>query len=158
VRHASLILLLLLSSLFTSCSYSSDFVVVNASSHAIEVRYMIRWLLNEPFFQTGKPAILPASQMQSRVWPELPPDRYAFDRSSRTATVSVKPGEALRILHGREYMEYSVGAEKNFLIEELHISEESGGLSLKGDQVYHSFVPTSTSFFGPPTLIVLTYK
>lgn len=119
---------------------------------------MIRWLLNEPFFQTGKPAILPVSQMQATVWHELPPDQYTFDRASRTATVSLKPGDALRIAHGREYGERSLGEEKDFIIEELHITDASGGISFTGDRVYKSFVPTSASFFGPPTLIVFTYK
>lgn len=158
MRHASLILLLLLSSLLTSCSYSSDFVVVNASNHPIEVRYMIRWLMNEPFSQTGKPAILAVSQMQSREWRELPPDQYAFDRSSRTATVSVKPGDALRIVHGGEYRERSFGEEKDFIIEELHIADAAGGISFTGDRVYKSFVPVPQRIFGPPVLIVLTYK
>jgi hypothetical protein len=153
------ILPLLLSSLLTSCSFSSDFVVVNASSDPIEVRYMIRWLRDEPFAETRKPAILPVSQMESRKWRELPPEQYAFDRSSRTATVSLQPGDALRIVQGGEYRERSLGDRRDFIIEELRLVDASGGsISFTGDRVYKSFVPVPQPIFGPPVLIVLTYK
>lgn len=117
---------------------------------------MIRWLMNEPFSQIGKPAILAVSQMQSREWRELSPDQYSFDRSSRIATVSLQPGDALRILTSG-FTGGNVGEEKDFIIEELHISDGSGGVSLTGDQVNKSFLPASR-LFGPETTFVFTYK
>ena len=113
----------------------------------------------EPLVVTRKPATLPASQISSREWQELSPTQYTCDREKRVVTVSLSPGLALRINQGGEWHEHYVG--ENFIIQELDIRGTNGEITLKGDQVYKSFVAVPKPFyaFGPPTtLLTLTYK
>lgn len=159
MRYACTILLLLFAVTLAACSFSTDFVVVNASGQSIEITYKIGETGGEPLVATGKPATLPASQISSREWQELPLAQYAFDREKRAVTISLSPGAALRVYQGAEWSERETGAD--FIIRELNIRGANGEVILKGDQVYKSFVAVPKPFyaFGPPTaLLTLTYK
>jgi hypothetical protein len=159
MRYVFTALLVLVALTLAACSFSTDFVVVNASDRPIEVRYRIGETGIEPLAVTRKPATLPSSQISSREWQELSPTQYAFDREKRVVTVSINPGVGLRINQGGEWNEKYAG--ENFIIEELNIRGSNGEVNLKGDQVYKSFVPVRSAFytFGPPTtLLTLTYK
>jgi hypothetical protein len=156
MRYLLLVLLLLLAATLSACSFSTDFVVVNASDHPIEVLYKIGETSIEPFDVTRKPATLQASQLRSREWKELSSTQYALDREKRSVKVSLTPGVALRINHGEEWREGRTGAD--FIIKEVNIRGANGEITLKGEQVYKSFVPESKPFFGPPTLLTMTYK
>ena len=156
MRYVLLVLLLLLATTFSACSFSTDFVVVNGSDHPIEVMYEIGETGIEPLVVTRKPAILQVSQLRSREWKELSSTQYVFDRENRSVTVSLTPGVALRINQGGEWREGRTGAD--FIIKEVNIRGANGEITLKGDQVYKSIVPESKPFFGPPTLLTMTYK
>src|ERR1051326_3069394 len=98
MRHVLLICLTLSTLALTSCSYSTDFVVVNESAHPIEVRYKIKRFSYEPPVFTAKPAKMDASLLGNddrRLWKELSADQFQIDQANRTITVSVMPHEAL---------------------------------------------------------------
>ena len=95
--------LLLLSALTTAaCSFSVDFAVINESGRPVEISYRIGGTGIEPLAVTRKPAVLPATRISSREWQELSPAEYSFDSGRRTVTVSLRPGQALRVYHGGE--------------------------------------------------------
>src|SRR5437870_10609675 len=82
---ASLFLLFLLSLLLTqaACSYLTNFVVVNASGSAIEVRYKVK-KPSQPMPPIQMipvvPAILPASQLDHQIaWHDLSSSDFKFD-------------------------------------------------------------------------------
>ena len=152
--------LILLSVLtLAACSFSTDFVVINASGHPIEITYKIGDTGIDPLSAVSPPATLPASELGPREWQALSPTQYVFDLEQRTLTLSLNPGVALRIHQGAEWRESYTG--ENFIIKEVDIRGVNGEVFLKGDQVYKSFVPVPKAFcaYGPPTtLLTLTYK
>ena len=156
MRNATLLLVLVCVSTEVACSFSTDFVVVNASDYPAVVLYKIGETGIEPLRVTRTPATLDSSQMRSRDWKELSSSEYLFDLEKRTVTVSIMPGKSLRINQGGEWRERETPA--NFIIKEIEIRGTNGEITLKGDQVYKSFVPESKPFFGPPTVVILTYK
>ena len=159
MRYTFTVLLLLFALTLSACSFSTDFVVINASGQPIEVTYKIGEVGGDPLLVTRKPATLPASQISSREWRELTPAQYAFDGEKRVVTVSLSPGVALRVNQGREWDAREAGTD--FIIKELKIRGLSGEITLKGDQVYKNFVAVPKPFyaFGPhTTLLTLTYK
>jgi hypothetical protein len=159
LRYIFTVLFLLFALTLAACSFSTDFVVVNASEQPIEITYKIGETGVDPLVVTGKPATLPASQLSSREWQELSATQYASDREQRAVTVSLSPGLALRVYQGGDWSERETGV--NFIIKELNIRGANGEVILKGDQVYKNFVAVPKPFyaFGPPTtLLTLTYK
>lgn len=159
MRYVVTVLLLLSVLALVACSFSTDFVVINASGHPIEIIYKIGDTGIDPLAAVSPPAILPASELGPREWQDLSPEQYVVDREQRTVTFSLSPGVALRIDQGAEWRESYTG--ENFIIKEVTIRGVNGEVFLKGDQVYKSFVPVPKAFYayGPPTtLLTLTYK
>ena len=159
MRYTILAALLLFVLVLAGCSFSTDFVVINASQQSIQVRYTIGETGMEPLVQAGKPATMPASELGPRDWQELSPNQYAIDREKLEVTVSLSPGIALRIHKGREWRASETG--EDFIIKKLSLGGANGEIALNGNQVYKNFVAVPKPFyaFGPPTtLLTLTYK
>lgn len=159
MRYVFTVVLLLFALTLGACSFSTDFAVLNASGQPIEVTYRIGATGVDPLIVTRTPSALPTSQLSPREWQELSSIQYALDQEKRTVTATVSPGVALRIYQGAEWSERETGMD--FVIKELSIKGTNGEISLKGDQVYKSFVAVPNPFyaFGPETtLLTLTYK
>jgi hypothetical protein len=158
MRYIFLALLLLFVSTLTACSFSTDFVIVNASHRPVEVKYKIGATSLGSLDAAGKPATIAASQMSSREWRELSSTQYVFDEETRTVTVSLMPEEALRVASVKDWQEGR--SIENFMIREVDMKGVGGERVFKGDQVYKSFVAVPKSFlkFGPPASAILTYK
>jgi hypothetical protein len=152
MRYLPLGLLLLFASTLAACSFSTDFIVINASDQPIEVGYKIGATGIEPLDVTGRPATVMAAQLRSSEKREWTYTQYVFDREKRTVTVSLMPSLALRITRWGEWRGDKTVA--NFILTEVNITRENGEITLKGDQVYKSLVPQPGPFFsfGPPTL------
>jgi len=157
MRHIFLALLLLFASMSAACQFVYDFVVINATEQPIEITYRIGGTNDEPLAETGRPAVLAASEVSSGEWRELSLTQYVLDKEKRTVKVSIPTGTALRIYQGRESEPRSA---TDFIIKEVSIRGANGELVLKGDQVYKSFIAVPKPFFsfGPSTLMTLTYK
>ncbi|HZS04407.1 MAG TPA: hypothetical protein VFD58_06190 [Blastocatellia bacterium] len=135
--------------LLTGCSYSTAFVVVNASDQPAEIRYKVR-----PSFGTFKPPEPPITTAASQIhaagkpWRHLLADEYAPDPENRTVTVRVKPKEALlveRVQRGGMQVDEDEEAT-DFMIEELTITGAFGEIKLQGYQVRKSFVAESKKY------------
>ena len=146
----SLACLLVAVVLFTACSYLTDFVVVNKSDRPIEVRYKLRKPASplSPSRIPLLPGVKSTSELDQQVpWRELGSSEYAFDADKRVVSVSVLPGQVLRIAQYNLQDGNMTNAEqaKMFFVEELAVSGNNGEVIKNGDDVYESFVPESTN-------------
>lgn len=159
LKKTSLFLVCLLSSVvaLTACSYSTNFVVINAANNPIEVRYRLKKPMNPlaPSRLPEVPSVKPISELDRQIpWRELPTSRFTFDPNTRTAVVSLMPGETLRV----EQRKLSEGPQDdahqaaNFSIEEINITGTNGEVTFQGEQARKSFVAASK------TLYTLTYR
>lgn len=110
----------------TACSYSTNFVVVNASNNPIEVRYTLNPPVNPvaPSRLAEVPSVKPISQLDRQIpWQELPTTRFTFDPSTRTAVISLMPGEGLRVEQRKLENDTANNGEQaaSFSIEEIDI-------------------------------------
>jgi hypothetical protein len=155
MRAAFLLLLTALCFLCTGCSYITDFVVVNGSTESVTVRYRIKQFPGE-FGLPVKPATLLASRLDShggQQWNILSSDAYHVDAAGRTVSVSVGPGDALRIADVSNYGSHDDTWNANeFPIDEITISGANGDLRLTGQQTRTTFAKVSLALY------TLTYK
>jgi len=156
MRCIIFILLLAFVSLFTACSFFTDFVVVNESDHHIDVRYEIKNLPGEPLDLTEAPATIVTSQLRDRnkLWQKLSDAQYQLDRKSRTITVRVMPNNALRItsIHRIGGQIDDNLEEGSFPIEEIIVIGPYGEIRVSGRQARKIFVAESNRLY------TLTYK
>jgi hypothetical protein len=142
------------------CSFSTDYVIVNASNAPAQVTYIIAPTSIDPLLATGinLPAMLPVAELSGREWRKLSPTEFVLDRVTRTVNVTLPPNQALLINQGGTYQATPPVAEK-FIIEEIRIVGPNGQIVWKGDAVKKAFlvVPKPFYSFGPPTLLKLTY-
>lgn len=136
----------------TACSYLTDFVVVNASDHPIEVHYTIKKPVNplSPSRVPLLPSIKPISQMYQEIpWRELTTSQYSFDPDKRTVVLSLMPGQALRIAQYNLSDRPASDAERAaiFFVEEIDIIGTSGEILIRGEQAYGSFVAESKKVY-----------
>lgn len=144
--------------LFTACSSITNFVVINASNHAIEVRYKIK-KPTDPREPSGVPVVPPStkavSQLQQEIpWSQLSASQYSLDRENREVVLSLLPGQAL-LIEQRNLLDGPVDdahQAANFSIEEIHLSGPNGEVHLQGEQARKSFVAESKKLY------VITYR
>ena len=156
-KHLILVCLLSSVAALAACSYSTNFVVVNAANDIIEVRYRLKKPMDPlaPSRLPEVPSIKLISELDRQIpWRELPTSRFTFDPNTREAVISLMPGEALRV----EQRKRNGGSQDNerdatnFSLEEISITGTNGVLTFQGEQVWKSFVPASK------TLYTLTYR
>src|SRR5262245_6005456 len=153
-RYLALLTLLGSAVILSSCSYSTDFVIVNESVTQIVVRYRVK---NHPgpFSPPGPPSIRAAdsSSRANNPWSKLTSDRLQLDEAHRTVTVTVSPHEALLIANMHHYVSHDNEWDaKEFPIEEINVSGSHGELTVSGDQARRSFSKISVALY------TLTYK
>jgi hypothetical protein len=157
MRCASLLLLILLTLTQAACSYLTDFVVINSSGSAVELRYQIRSRSPGQWSLPGRPAKMPASQLgrggNGWVQLELPADQYRIDEINRTVTLSLGPGDALRIATLHNYGGTEDDAERDYPIEQVTIVGAGGEMRFTGRQARLAFSVASDD-----SLYTLTYK
>ncbi|HEX8163369.1 MAG TPA: hypothetical protein VF538_15975 [Pyrinomonadaceae bacterium] len=147
MKHAISIVTLLASALLLpACSTQEDFVVLNKSGAAIEVRYTFKRCTPEP---PGKdvgvhpPSALSIAKFQKsdHVWAALPKERYNYDSLTCTLTVGVSPDEALLVASAYNYRGHnSEGSEIKFNLENLSIAGSNGTFRLEGRQTQTQFI------------------
>lgn len=156
-RFLPLILLLLLTITLASCSYSTDFVVVNDTDNRIEVVYRIKPSPPGPPSLEGiEPMAVSAANLEVKgisKWTKLEPHRFRIDQVNRTVTVAVSAHEGLRITS----MPHYIGDEdpndvQNFPIQEVSVAGKDGEMRFTGDEARKAFEKKSL------TLYVLSYK
>ena len=148
---------MLLAALFilTSCSYATDFVVLNESDHPAEIRYKVKDFPS-PFAPPVTPATITASQLSAhgaQPWRILTSDQYQLDQGNRAVIVRLERHEALRVATMHKYGGHQdLRDAKDFPVEEIVITGEVGEMSLKGQQAHTAFSDVSRALY------TLTYK
>ena len=134
---------------FPACSTITDFVVVNDSGSAVEVRYT---------FKDGRGAaccpVRPAKKPLDKLddsevpWRELGEGEFSYDPAAGAVTVSLGPAEALRVDarwnwrgHGGEY------EDKYFNVQSLGIKGASGAVHYEGGQAQYQFQRVDASLY-----------
>jgi len=155
MRIVTISTLLAATFLLTSCSYATDFVVINDSDHPAEIRYKIKDFPS-PFGPPVTPATITASQLSAhgaQQWKVLTSDQYQLDQGNRTVIVRLDEHEALRIASMHKYGGHQDPRDaKDFPVEEITITGEVGEISLEGQQARTTFSDVSRALY------TLTYK
>ena len=149
MRRLVVFTVLLFALSLTSCSFSSDFIVINDSSQPIEVTYRFKFA-----GQITKPATVARSEVTSRRpehWQELTAERYQVNPQWRTVKLRLLPAEALRVESLHNYSSHD-GGSGELSIDELTVRGASGEIVLRGEQVRLNFIKQGTQVF------TLTYK
>ena len=141
--------------LLTSCSYATDFVVINESDHPVEIRYKVKDFPS-PFGPPVTPANITASQLSThgaQQWRILTSDQYQLDQGNRAVIVRLEQHEALRVASMHKFGGRQDPRDaKDFPIEEIAITGEVGEISFKGQQARIAFSNVSRALY------TLTYK
>jgi hypothetical protein len=153
MRRIAPVLLLLLILLGSACSYVNNFVVVNASTHAIEVWYKVK-RPTDSGVSIPLPDIAPftksASQINEQVaWQQLPSTRYRIDPDNRTVTLTLNPGEALLLDQCSPAGGKTSGdcEAADFEIDAITLTGANGEIKLLGEQAHKSFVAESKRLY-----------
>lgn len=113
IRHASWGLIIAAALLCTSCSFTNNFIVVNASRAILTVTYRVK-PPNVPGAPTDLPDQSPRTKPVSQVgedidWQPLPSSRYKADAQNRVVTLTLNPDEALLLTECRPANNASTG-------------------------------------------------
>ena len=141
--------------LLTACSYTSSFVIVNATDQPLEVRYKATGSLSDPIQMVGVPAQTTEASLRvsDREWQTLSSEQYSVNREARLITVRVMPHEALRVARITNYRGHSdASTTSTFIIEEISLTGASGEVRLQGAEARRGFVAESESLY------TLTYR
>jgi hypothetical protein len=138
---------------FSSCSYSTDFVVVNESYQAIEVLYKFKTEFGQ-LSSLDAPVTTNSSELDSkdRNWLKLASTQYQVDESTRTVTVRLEAGKALRVTTMPNYGNDHPQNAASFPIDYISLSGPSGSITFAGNQTPVSFRYVSANLY------TLTYK
>ena len=132
--------------LFVSCSYSTDFVVVNKSNQPIEVLYKVSEKRG-PLASLDRPTTTDVSELNEKGgqnWTPLASTDYVCDVPSRTVTVRLEAGKALRVVTMFHYFGHHDPQDAaSYPIEYINLMGASGSVTLAGDQARMGFTEVS---------------
>ena len=156
MRWFLIIILLLLTITLTSCSYSTDFVVLNDTDNQIEVVYRMKPSPTGPPSLEIEPMVVSAANLEMRdisKWTKLAPDRFRIDQVNRTVTVRVSAHEGLWITSMHHYIgDEDPNDVQNFPIQEVSVRGADGEMRFTGDKARKAFERKSR------VLYVLSYR
>jgi hypothetical protein len=139
MRHRTLRLLslgLLLSAL-SACSYMTDFIVVNDSGSPVEVRYTFK-----AAHYSGPPAKKPLDKLDDdhTPWRKVPEGEFSNDPGARAITVTLGPGEALRVFEGANWRSHGDrDDDDSFALDSVRITGANGVVEYEGRQAQYQF-------------------
>ena len=139
----------------TACSYTTNFVVVNATARPLELRYKVKASARDPLQLAGELLKTAEENLRNsdKGWQRLAPEEYTVDREARMITLRVMPHEAVAVRRLTNYGGHDDTADaETFAIEEIRLSGAGGELLLQGDEARRGFLAESD------TLYALTYK
>ena len=143
MRWLLIFTLLLLTIILTSCSYSTDFVVLNDTDHPIEVVYVVKPFPHGPPSLEIEPKVVSSADLQveqASNWEKLAPDRFRVDQMNRTVTVSLSAHQALWITSMHHYIgDEDPNDVQGFPIQEISLRDADGELKFSGDQARKAF-------------------
>ena len=154
LRHARLAVALLAALSLTSCSYMTDFVVLNKSGAPVVVEYTFKERL------VGGPVCCPAGERPARksvrevenegdtAWTDLREDEFTYDAKAGRITVFVKPGDALRVMRDVNYggHEQETAADA-FDLKSIGLTGAKGSMHVEGRQAQTAFKEVSANLY-----------
>jgi hypothetical protein len=149
MRKVLLAMVILSALAFTGCSYSTDFVVVNISAEPVVVQYKLKAPAG-PLIISEMPAKAAASQLPVHRdgWQKLRLYQFQFDQETRVVTVSLMPGEALKVTSMFHYIGDSDPNDvAAWPIEELVFKGANSDVTFTGGESRKSFSRASMALY-----------
>ncbi|MCA1621929.1 MAG: hypothetical protein LC795_22170 [Acidobacteria bacterium] len=125
-----------------ACSYSTDFVVVNDSGSPVEVRYTLKSRYRRDECCTVRPAKKAFDKLDDgdTPWRDVPAGEFSHDRAAGAVTLTLYPGEALRVAKGSNWRGHGDSSGDEFFeIESISIAGAGGGVHYEGRQAQYQF-------------------
>lgn len=150
MRLVLVIMLFVLVSLLTACSYKTDFVIINGSERPVEIHYKVK---NYPgaFAPPATPATIASSQLSThgnQQWNALAPTQYQLDQEGHSVHVQLRPHEAFLVASMHNYGGHKDARDaEHFPIEEITITGAGGEVTLKGRQTLIAFSNASRALY-----------
>lgn len=143
----------------SGCSFFADFVLINESERVLTVKYYLQKTESIPFLIVkGRLATIAQHEANYREYNAFPDERITISADSRSATVTLNPGEVL-FLVSLDIRDISDEPVFKSSIRKLSIESEAGALTYEGDQIFRQFVPSHSGWFpSAPMLYTLTFK
>ena len=141
--------------LLTACSYTSNFVIINATDQPLELRYKVKASERDPIQMVGEPRKTAREKLRGsdREWRLLAPGEYEVNREARTVTIRLMPHEAVLVRQLTNYGGHDDTSDAEaFAIDEIRLNGASGEVTHQGDQARRSFVRESDNLY------TLTYR
>ena len=144
MRHRTLRLLslVLLLSALSACSSITDFIVVNDSGSPVEVRYTFKRGQRYEQCCSYRPAKKPLAKLgdDDVRWGEVPAQEFTYDPGAGAVTLTLGPGEALRVFEGLNWGGHGdVHNDENFAIASVRITGANGVVQYEGRQAQYQF-------------------
>ncbi|MDQ3685361.1 MAG: hypothetical protein M3430_07120 [Acidobacteriota bacterium] len=137
----------------SSCSYSTNFVIVNKSKSPVEVQYILNYVQrNDPssrlsMYDMPTKKALEDLEDYDVAWRDLRYDEYRYDESTRTVTVTLPPDEVLRVARTFNYSGHSSERDGFFRIEEIRITGANGSVCYEGKQAQYQFIEQDMNLY-----------
>lgn len=142
MKKLTVILALIFCVVFSSCSYSSQFVIVNRSNAPVDVEYVIASKFDSLENTANKPYKMDLSNWDSRFgekeWRDVAQNEYRFDAATKTCRITLLPNEVLRFYHERD----RANGEYEFRVASLKLSGVNGEILFEGKEFYKQFEKT----------------
>ncbi len=126
----------------SACSYSTDFVVVNDSGSPVEVHYTFKSRYRHDTCCSERPAKKPPAKLDDddTPWRDVPAGEFSYDRAAGAVTLTLHPGEALRVAIEINWRGHGdPGRDGFFEIESLRIAGAGGVVRYEGMQAQYQF-------------------
>lgn len=140
MRWFLLLILLLLTISLTSCSYSTDFVVLNNSDYPVEIVYRFK---TTGFPLEVEPMVVRSANLEMQdisKWTKLTPDRFRINQWNRTVSVRLAAKEALWVTSMHHYIgDEDPNDVKNFPVDEVSVRGADGEMRFTGDKARKAF-------------------
>jgi hypothetical protein len=141
--------------LLTACSYTTNFVILNATDQPVELRYQLKDTPRDVIQVAGEPRKTAGEKLRNsdKEWRLLAPGEYAVNREARTVTIRLMPHEAVLVRQLTNYGGHDDTSDAEaFAIEEIRLDGASGVVTHQGDQARRSFIRESDNLY------TLTYR
>ncbi len=145
----------ILALLLTACSYTTNFVILNATAQPVELRYKLKASPRDVLQVAGEPRKTAGEKLQNsdKEWRLLAPGEYSVDSEARTVTIRLMPHEAVLVRQLTNYGGHDDTSDAEaFAVEEIRLNGASGEVILQGDQARRSFQRESDNLY------TLTYR
>jgi hypothetical protein len=127
---------------FSSCSTTTEFVIVNDSGSAVEVRYAFKPSLDLARCCPQQPAKKALDKLDDdeAPWRKLGAGEFAYDPATGTLTVTLGPGEVLGVVSYSNWGGHGGESEDQFFpLASVRIAGASGAVSYEGLQAQYQF-------------------